>query len=66
MARYAKSDIMEGTPLYNFFRFFTQFSDLAFSSELGSGEREVIHRVARKFGLKSKSYGKVKLKTNKP
>merc|ERR1712150_150666 len=33
-------------------------SDLAFSSLLGNEERAVIHRVARKFGLKSKSYGK--------
>ena len=35
-----------------------EFLDIAFSKELGSGEREVIHHVARKFGLKSKSYGK--------
>ena len=63
MARYAKSDIMEGTNMFFTLSFYHLSLDLAFSSELGSGEREVIHKVARKFGLRSKSYGKVCLLT---
>ena len=43
ITRYASSDFLE---------------DLAFSSSLGKEERAVIHKTARKYGLKSQSFGK--------